>query len=137
MAKQQKTWMLKPAKTSKTSIPDAIKTDLEMKSANLIENVLKPKHVVPQKPDMEFNYVSDVGTKWFRKYFYFFSTYTCPGPNALSPSFESDFARMEYLGAGRFSLSFHRHTDKWVKLYAVQTVHECLKAIEEDAWFTP
>ena len=137
MAKQQKTWMLKPAKTSKTSIPDAIKTDLEMKSANLIENVLKPKHVVPQKPDMEFNYVSDVGTKWFRKYFYFFSTYTCPGPNALSPAFESDFARMEYLGAGRFSLSFHRHTDKWVKLYAVQTVHECLKAIEEDAWFTP
>ena len=137
MSKQRNSWLPKSAKTSKTSIPDAIKSDLESKATNLIENVLKPKHVVPQKPDMEFNYVSDIGTKWFRKYFYFFSTYTCPGPNALSPSFESDFARMEYLGAGRFSLSFHRHTDKWVKLYAAQTVHECLKAIEEDAWFTP
>ena len=51
MAKQQKVWMLKPAKTSKSSVPDAIKLELETKAANLIENVLKPKHVVPQKPD--------------------------------------------------------------------------------------
>ena len=137
MAKQQKAWMPKPAKTSKTAIPDAIRSELESKAAKLIENVLKPKHVVPQKPDIEFNYVSDIGTKWYRKYFFFFSTYTCPGPNAISPSFESEFARMEYLGAGRFSLSFHRHTDQWVKLYAAQTVHECLKAIQKDLWFTP
>lgn len=57
MAKQQKAWMPKPAKTSKTSIPDAVKSDLETKAANLIENVLKSKHVVPQKPDIEFNYM--------------------------------------------------------------------------------
>ena len=137
MAKQKKASMLKPAKTSKTAVPDAIKSDLESKAANLIETVLKPKHVVQQKPDIEFNYVSDIGTKWYRNDFYFFATYTCPGSNALSPSFESNFARMEYLGAGRFSLSFHRHNDEWVKLYASQTVHECLKAIQEDAWFTP
>ena len=137
MAKQQKAWTLKPVKTSKQSIPDAIKSDLESKAANLIETVLKPKHVVPQKPDIEFNYVSDIGTKWYRKYFYFFSTYTCPGPNAISPSFESEFARMEYVGAGRFSLSFHRYTDEWIKPYAPLTVYGCLKAIKEDAWFTP
>ena len=47
MAKQQKAWMLKPAKTLKTSIPDAIKLELETKAENLIETVLKPKHVVP------------------------------------------------------------------------------------------
>ena len=129
--------MLKPARTLKTSIPDAIKSELETKAANLIETVLKPKHVVPQKPDIEFNYVSDIGTKWYRNYFYFFATYTCPGSNALSPSFESNFARMEYLGAGRFALSFHRHNDEWVKLYAAQTIFECLKAIQKDAWFIP
>ena len=129
--------MPKSATTSKITIPDAIKPDLETKSAKLIETVLKPKHVVPQKPENEFNYISDFGTKWYRTYFYFFSTYTCPSSNAISPSFESEFARMEYVGAGRFSLSFHRHTDKWVKLYAAQTIHECLKAIKEDAWFTP
>ena len=137
MAKQQKAWMPKPAKTSKTAIPDAIKLELETKAANLIETVLKPKHVMPQKPDVEFNYVSDIGTKWYRKYFYFFSTYTCPSPNAISPSFESEFARMEYLGAGRFSLSFNRHNGEWVTLYAAQTIFECLKAIQKDALFTP
>ena len=108
MAKQQKARMPKSATTSKSSIPDAIKSELETKAAKLIENVLKPKHVLPQKPDIEFNYVSDIGTKWYRNYFYFFSTYTCPGPNAMSPSFESKFARMEHLGSGRFSLSFNR-----------------------------
>ncbi len=137
IAKQQKAWMLKPAKTSKTPIPDAIKSDLELKAASLIENVLKPKHVVPQKPDIEFNYVSDIGTKWNRKYFYFFSTYTCPGPNALSPSFESNFARMEYLDGGRFSLCFNRHNGQWVGLYESLTIDESLKAIQEDPWFTP
>ena len=137
MAKQQKVWMLKPAKTSKTSIPDAIKSELESKAANLIENVLKPKHIAPQKPDIDFNYVSDIGTKWNRNYFYLFSTYTCPGPNALSPSFESNFARMEHLGDGRFSLSFNRHNGEWVGLYASLPIDECLKAILEDPWFTP
>ncbi|MCA9008321.1 MAG: hypothetical protein KDB01_01175 [Planctomycetaceae bacterium] len=137
MAKQLKALIPKPAKISKTAVPDAIKSDLETKATNLIEVVLKPKHVVPQKPEIEFNYISDIGTKWYRKYFYSFATYTCPGPNALTPSFESNFARMEYLGAGRFSLSFLRHNDQWVKLYAAQTIHECLKAINDDAWFTP
>ena len=60
MAKQQKAWTPKPAKTSKTAIPDAIKLELETKAANLIETGLKPKHVVPQKPDIEFNYISDI-----------------------------------------------------------------------------
>ena len=137
MAKQQKARMPKSATTSKSSIPDAIKSELETKAAKLSENVLKPKHVLPQKPDIEFNYVSDIGTKWYRNYFYFFSTYTCPGPNAMSPSFESKFARMEHLGSGRFSLSFNRHNGEWVGLYASLTVDECLKAIQEDAWFTP
>jgi len=129
MAKQRKSWLPKSAKTSKTAIPDAIKSDLESKAANLIENVLKPKHVVPQTPDIEFNYVSDIGTKRNRKFFYFFSTYTCPGPDALSPSFESNFARMEHLGDGRFSLCFNRHNGEWVGLYASLPIDECLKAI--------
>ena len=137
MAKQQKARIPKSATTSKSSIPDAIKSELETKAAKLIENVLKPKHFLPQKPEIEFNYISDIGTKWYRKYFYFFATYTCPGPNAMSPSFESNFAMMEYLGAGRFALSFNRHNGEWVKLYAAQTIFECLKAIQKDALFTP
>ena len=79
----------------------------------------------------------DIGAKWYRNYFYFFSTYACPGPNALSPTFESKFARMEYLGNATFALYFMRHTGEWVGLYDALSVDESLKAIREDPWFMP
>ena len=69
--------------------------------------------------------------------FYFISTYTCPGPNALSPTFESKFARMEYLGNAKFALYFMRHTGEWVGLYDALSVDESMKAIQDDPWFVP
>ena len=81
--------------------------------------------------------IIDIGAKWYRNYFYFSSTYACPGPNALSPTFEAKFARMEHLGGGRFALYFMRHTGEWVGLYDALTVDECLEAIREDPWFVP
>src|SRR5262245_39758725 len=84
MAKQRKAWMIRPAKKPKT-IPDSLKKEVEAKAKDLIENVLKPKHLKPPQENERFNYIIDIGTKWYRSYFYFFSTYACPGPNALSP----------------------------------------------------
>jgi hypothetical protein len=57
---------------------------VEAKASDLIANVLKPKHVRPPQEDERFNCIADIGTKWYRNYFYFFSTYACPDPNALS-----------------------------------------------------
>jgi hypothetical protein len=136
MAKQRKAWMIRSAKKSK-SIPDSLKKEVEAKAKDLIENVLKPKHVKPPQENERFNYIIDIGTKWYRSYFYFFSTYACPGPNALSPTFESKFARMEYLGDGKFALYFMRHTGEWVGIYDALAVDECMKAIQDDAWFVP
>ena len=79
----------------------------------------------------------DIGGKWNRSYFYFITNYACPGPNALSPTFESKFARMEYLGNGKFTLSFLRHTGEWVGIYDALSVDESMKAIQDDAWFAP
>ena len=137
MAKQRKAWMMTPFKSPKSSVPDSIKTELEAKANKLIDNVLKPKHVLPPKPDEQFNYITDIGVKWYRNYFYFIATYACPGPNALAPSFESKFARMEYVGGGKFALSFMRHTGEWVRIFDALSVHESLKAIRDDAWFVP
>lgn len=137
MAKPRKTWMISPAKSPKPSVPDSIKVELMTKATDLIENVLKPKHVLPPKPDEPFNYITDIGTKWYRNYFYFIATYACPGPNALSPAFESKFARVEYLGDRKFALSFMRHTGEWHRIFDALFVDECLKAIQDDAWFTP
>ena len=60
-----------------------------------------------------------------------------PGPNAIAPAFETKFARMEYVGDGKFALSFMRHTEQWVVLYDAVSVDQCLKAIQDDPWFQP
>ena len=137
MARQRKAWRIGSGKTPRSALPDAIKTEVEAKATALIVNILKPKHVLPPKKEEQFNYIIDIGTKWYRNYFYFFSTYACPSPNALSPTFETKFARMEYLGNAKFALHFMRHTGEWFGLYDALSVDECMKAIEDDQWFTP
>ena len=137
MAKRRKAWMITPAKQPKSPLPDSLKAEVEAKATALIENVLKPQHVLPPPKDGQFNYIIDIGAKWYRHYFYFISTYACPGPNALSPTFESKFARMEHLGGGKFALYFMQHTGEWVGLYDALSLDESLKAIQDDPWFVP
>jgi hypothetical protein len=137
MARQCKAWMITPKKASKPTVPDSIKVELEAKAAKLIEAVLKPKHIQPPPAREQFNYVTDIGAKWHSNSFYFISTYTCPGPNAISPTFESKFAPMEYLGDGRFAPCFMRHTGEWVGIYDALSVDQSMKAIQDDEWFVP
>ncbi len=82
-----------------------------------------------------FNYIIDVAAKWHGSSLFFISTYGCPGPTAISPTFEAKFARMEFAGGRQFSLSFMRHTGKWVVLYDRLSLDECLGAIKDDPWF--
>src|ERR1700736_1865391 len=135
--KKPKTWVYRPPKPPKPSVPEAVKADVETKAGQLIETVLKPQHVQPPPKGQRFNYIMDIGAKWYRNSFYFFSTYACPGPNALSPTFESKFARMEYVGNGKFALYFMRRTGERVGIYDALAVDECMKAIQDDAWFVP
>jgi hypothetical protein len=122
----------------RTLIDEAIKAEVETKATDLIDNVLKPKYVLPPPPAAQFNYITDIGAKWHRNYFYFFSTYACPSPNALSPTFQSMFARMEPLGGAKFALYFLRYTGKeWVGIGDDLSVDECMKSVQTDAWFTP
>jgi hypothetical protein len=43
---------------------------------------------------------------------YFCSRFCSPGPRALSPFFESKFARLQYAGNERFNLAYFRHTER-------------------------
>ena len=95
-----------------------MKAEVERKAGELVETVLKPKHVRPAPKNPRFNYLIDLSTKWHGPYFYFTSTYACPGPNALSPTFEARFARLGHVGGRRFNLAFMRHTGKWVEWHS-------------------
>ena len=138
MAKKKtpRTWMLPTPtqRTAKAPIPQTIKADLDAKAGKLVER-LKPNYVKPPPKRPRFNYIVDVWTKWIGSTLYFGLTYACPFPDAISPSFEVKFARMEHLGSGRFALSYMRHTEKWFRLFPSLTVDECLDAIENDCHF--
>lgn len=136
MPKPRKRWTKSPTKSSKPSVPDFIKAQLTIKATHLIENILKPKHVQPPEPDAQLNYITDISASWIRHYFYLIAHYACPSPSAMIPTFESKFARMAYVGDGKFALAFLRHTGAWVEIYDALSVDESLQAIHVDQWFT-
>ncbi len=100
MTKPRKTWVYRPPKPPAPKVPPSVKTDVQHKADKLVETVLKPKHIQPPPAPAQFqpNYIVDIYTKWYRHYFYFCAEYCVPTPNALMPSFEARFARMEYIG---------------------------------------
>jgi len=128
-------WDIQPAK-KRASVSVSMKSEVETKAKDLIETVLKPKYVLPPGKGERFNYISGIGAKWYRNYFYFFSIYTCPNPDALKPTFEAMFARMEPLGDDKFALYAMRYTGKeWIGVLDDLSLHECLDAIQDDPWF--
>jgi hypothetical protein len=135
--KPKKVWVYSPPKPAKAGVPDALKAEVERKANELIEAVLKPKHVKPPPEDARFNYISDITLKWHGSTLFLVAVYACPGPNAVSPSFEDRFARLKPAGGGRFDLDFMRHTGQWVPLYQGLTLDQCLEAVRDDPWFTP
>ena len=137
MPRPRKAWTCSPGKKPKVSLPGTLKDEVDTRAKELIEKVLKPKHLQPPPKGHRLNYITDITTNWLGSKLYFISVYACPGPNAFSPSFETKFARMDYVGDGKFCVSFMRHTGKWVELYEALTVDECVKAIKDDPWFVP
>ena len=137
MTKRRKAWIHSSPKQPKPKVPENVKLELEEKANALVEGVLKPAHVKPPPEDARFNYIVDIYTRWYRSYFYFCAKYHVPGPNAIAPFFEAKFARLEYIGNGRFSLSFMRHTERWIEIYTDLSVDECLAAIKDDPFFLP
>jgi hypothetical protein len=136
-AKAKKTWVYVPPKPAKPTIPETLKQQVQAEADRLIEQVLKPKHVQPPEEHPRFNYITDLFTKWHRSYFYFCSTYASPGPYALSPSFESRFARLEYIGNNLFNLAFMRHTGQWWEFHTEISLEEALEAIRDEPHFAP
>ncbi len=107
-----KTWVFNP-KREPLEVPEKVKVQVTEKFDALVENVLKPLYVKPPPKDKRFNYLVDISTKWHRQFFYVNGTFFCPGPNRISPTFETGFVRLEYIGHGRFNVAYMRHTGKW------------------------
>lgn len=134
--KAQKRWILTPPKEPKPKVPEDQKQLIQDKCNQLIESTLKAEYIQPPPTDNERNYCVDILGKWYRNYFYFCSIYNCPSPRALSPSFESRFARLEYVGQDSFNLAYMRHTGKWWEIGQELTLYQCLFEIETNPLFS-
>jgi hypothetical protein len=137
MAKGSKTWVRSSHGVSQSKIPDVVKAGISARAQQLVDSDLKPAHIKPPPKKADFNYLIDLHVKWHGRSLIFCSTYACPGPNALSPTFESRFARMEYVGRDLFNLSYMRHTERWWEVFSNLTLEECFKLIKEDSLFLP
>ena len=133
-------WVYDPARAfrrSKAPVPPDIKQEVQRRAADLINSTLKPRHIQPPPKKAQFNYLVDMHFKWRGPFFYFCSKYCSPGPNALSASFESSFARLQYVGSGRFNLAYFRHTGEWQEIAQLLSLKECLSWIEGGNIFMP
>jgi hypothetical protein len=133
----KKTWRPRPPKKLRHKAPENAKTYVKEKADHLIESILKPEHIKRAPKNTHLNYIVDIYSKWYRSCFYSCATYRCPSPNAVSEFFENRFARLEYAGNERFSLSYMRQTGQWVELFTDLTLDECLESIRNEPHYLP
>ena len=65
MAQPREPWNIRPAK-KRASVTASLKTEVETKAKELIETVLKPRHVLPPPKEKQGNSIIDIGAKWYR-----------------------------------------------------------------------
>lgn len=126
-----------PFREFKAPVPSDIQREVQRRAQELIDSALKPRCIQPPPKKAEFNYLVDIYGKWRGPFFYFRSKYRCPGPDALSPFFESNFARLQYARDGRFHLAYFRHTGQCWEVAQLLPLEECLSQIESGGIFTP
>ena len=129
-------WLYTPSKRPKPKVPDDVKAAVSAQAEHLLAE-WRPKYITPPPPGYQFNYIVELYGKWFRSYFYLCAQYACPGPTALSPFFETRFARLEYVGERRFNLAFMRHTGQWVELEQDLTIDQCFRSLREESFYQP
>ncbi len=129
-------WVFVPKKVAKVKVTDLVKSEMEKKAIDFIDNKLKPLYIKEPPKENFGNYIVDIYYKWHHSYFYLIAKYCCPSPDAYEPSFECRFARMQYMGNDKFNLSFSIFPGtKWYEIAESLTIDECLKSVEEDPQF--
>jgi hypothetical protein len=116
-------------------ISNLVKDLVCQEANNLINNTLKPRYIKSELENDFSNQLFDISFKWRGSSLYFLAKYNCVGENAISPTFESKFARLVFVGDNKFNLSYMRHTDKWFELHFGLSSQECFNAIETQPYF--
>ena len=136
MAKAKWGWVYSPKKPQPNKVSEQLQKEISEKAVELVE-FLKPKWIEENTEGYEHNHIVDIYSQWSRNRFYFCSKYACPGPNSVSPFFETKFARMTPTSNEKFNLAYFRYTGQWNEIFEDLTWEECFELIKEGNWFQP
>jgi len=102
-----------------------------------IAQVLMPRFLAQIHPT-EWNYPVDIFGSWHGRCYRFLQTFRNDRPDRyIEPVFDQAFARIEYEGPDRFTLSYMRHTGAWWPVYRGLPLKEALATMEADGLFHP
>lgn len=132
----QRGWVRAPRRAKAPEMSAAFKAEVSAAAQAVIDE-WKPRYVKEPPKDQRFNYIVDLYAKWHGKSLNFCATYACPGPTAISPSFEARFTRLEYVGGRQFNIAYMRHTEKWLTVEYARPLEECMETLRDDAWYHP
>jgi hypothetical protein len=121
--------MYVPPKPAKPKVPEYLQSTVKSKADDFVESFLKPTFIREPLKDQQRNYVVDIFTKWYQRYFYFCSTWRSPSPNAISEYFEIRWARLEYAGEEKFNMAYMRYTGQWWEIFQDLSLDQCLEEI--------
>jgi len=133
----KKRWVYSPRKPAGPKVPEGLKQMVKIKADELVKTILIPQYVKTPPEGYQYNYLVNIYTQWYQHYFHFCSTYHSPGPNAIAPSFDLKFARLEYIGGDRFNLAYMRHTGQWHEIIQSISLNDALEMIKEGGIFQP
>ncbi len=129
-------WVYHPTSKPGTKPPDSLKLEVVEAAGEIIAD-WKKKFIRPAPKGHDFNYLIDLYTRWRGNYFYLMGTFACPNPRAISPTFDTGFARLEYVGNRLFDLAYMRHTGKWSQTGQALSLEACLQLICENSLYQP
>ncbi len=133
--KNKKVWMFASAPKIKGKPTEAEKSSIQNQCKPLVEEF--KKQYVQKNPDKQFNYLTDVYTKWHQHYFYFCEKWKSEHRDRIRDEFEEKFVRLEYTSKDRFKFSYFRHTGQWSLVATDTTLNDCLEMMRSNPNFQP
>jgi hypothetical protein len=134
MAKRE--WVWAPARPKPGKPSAAEKAAVAAACEALIRDKIKPRFL-PKIVPTEFNYPIDIYGAWHGGRYRFIQRYRSGFPENQGEEFESAYARIDYMGPGRFDVYWHRHTGQWCRLFQGMTLAEALSEIETNGVLYP
>ena len=111
------------------------KQALAAKAEKLLRTFYRPQFVQPPRKNQRTNHVVDFSVRWHGAYLLFTAKYACPGPHALAPFFEHNFARVGWFRPERCNLWARRHNDRWIVIADDLTLEACFEEMRTNPWF--